>query len=147
MMRKILLIMLCSAFLFGSEIVKTSNCSVDDTIYNLKNIIKKRGLTFFALINYKGEAQYVDMKLNKAKMLIFGSAKITTPLMQQDMLVGLGLPIKILVFMDNDGKVKMAYNDGSWLRDKNLRDSQKLSKQLERTMDEITKEARQCKQD
>jgi uncharacterized protein (DUF302 family) len=80
-------------------------------------------------------------------MIIFGSAKIGTPLMQQDMLTGLDLPIRILVFRDNDGKVKMAYRDGSWLQEKHIIDAPKLVAKLNKALNNITTKAGQCKRD
>ena len=134
--------------LFANDIIiKESHCDVDTTINNIKSIIKKKGLTLFAVINHQGNAQYVDMKLNKSKMIIFGSAKIGTPLMQQDMLVGLDLPIRILVFRDSDGKVKMAYRDGSWLESKHVINAPKLVKKLNNALNNITTKAGQCKRD
>jgi uncharacterized protein (DUF302 family) len=147
-MKKILLLLLLTATLFANNIiVKESHCSVDTTINNIKKIIKKKGLTLFAVINHQGNAAYVNMKLRPSKMIIFGSAKIGTPLMQQDMLVGLDLPIRILVFEDKEGKVKMAYRDGTWLAQKHIIDAPKLVNKLNHALDNITTKAGQCKKD
>jgi len=147
-MKKILLILACGLMLFANDIViKESRCSVDDTVKNITDTIRQRGLTFFALVNHRGNAKFVDMNLNKSKMIMFGSAKIVTPLMQQDMLIGLDLPIRILVYQDNDGKVKMAYRDGSWLEEKHVINAPKLVKKLNALLDNITTKAGQCKQD
>jgi uncharacterized protein (DUF302 family) len=146
--KKIIVILSLTVALFANDIiVKESHCNVDTTINNIKESIKERGLTLFAVINHQGNANYVDMKLNASKMIIFGSAKIGTPLMQQDMLVGLDLPIRILVFRDSDGKVKIAYRDGSWLVSKHVIDAPKLVKKLNRALDDITTKAGQCKRD
>ena len=148
MIKKLLLILACGITLFANDIIiKESQCSVDNTIKNIKDIIEQKGLTFFALINHKGNAKFVKMNLNESKMIIFGSAKIGTPLMQQDMLVGLDLPIRILVYRDNDGKVKMAYRDGSWLKGKHVINAPKLVEKLNISLQNITTKAGQCKQD
>jgi len=147
MKQLLFLIMLTSALFSNDIIIKESHCSVDKTIQNIESIIKNRGLTLFAIINHQGNAKYVDMKLNESKMIIFGSAKIGTPLMQQDMLTGLDLPIRILVFRDNDGKVKMAYRDGSWLQEKHIIDAPKLVAKLNKALNNITTKAGQCKRD
>ena len=146
--KKIILLAVMSLSLFANDIiVKESHCSVDRTIANIKQIVKERGLTLFAVINHQGNAKFVNMKLNQSKMIIFGSAKIGTPLMQQDMLVGLDLPIRILVFLDTDGKVKMAYRDGSWLASKHIIDAPKLVNKLNNALNDITNKAGQCKND
>ncbi len=147
-MKKIILMLSLVGVLFANDIIiKESHCSVNETIDNIKQSIKERGLTLFALVNHQGNAKYVDMKLNASKMIIFGSAKIGTPLMQQDLLVGLDLPIRILVFRDNDAKVKIAYRDGSWLKSKHIINAPKLVQKLNKALDDITTKAGTCKKD
>ena len=147
-MKKFLLIVAFSLSLFANDIiVKESNCSVDKTVTNLKHIIRNKNLSIFATINHSGNAKMVNMKLNKSKMVIFGNAKLGTALMQQDMTVGLDLPLRILVYRDSDGKVKMAYRDASWLADKHMLNAAKKIKKINNAMDKITKKAGQCKKD
>ncbi|WP_321779184.1 DUF302 domain-containing protein [Sulfurimonas sp.] len=126
-------------------IVKQSNCSVDKTVKNIKKIVKKKGLSVFATINHKGNAKMVGMKLRASKMVIFGNPKLGTALMKQDMRVGLDLPLRILVFKDKNGKVQMAYRDGSWLADKHIIDAPKKVQKINKGMDNITTKAGQCK--
>jgi uncharacterized protein (DUF302 family) len=49
------------------------------------------------------------------ELLIFGSAKAGTPLMQANQAIGIDLPLKALVFEDTAGKVWLSYNDPRWL--------------------------------
>lgn len=51
------------------------------------------------------------MPLRPTELLIFGSAKAGTPLMQADQAIGIDLPLKALVFEDKAGKVWLSYND------------------------------------
>ncbi len=147
-MNKLVLVLAFSLSVFANDIiVKTSSCSVDVTVKHIKNIVKSKGLSVFAMINHHGNAKAVDMKLNESKMVIFGNPRLGTSLMQQDMLVGLDLPIRILVYMDTDGKVKMAYRDGSWLENKHILNAPKKIKKLNNAMDKITTKAGQCKKD
>ncbi|SFV62560.1 protein of unknown function DUF302 [hydrothermal vent metagenome] len=80
-------------------------------------------------------------------MIVFGNAKLGTALMQQDMTVGLDLPLRILVFRDTDGKVKMAYRDGAWLANHHLLNAKKKISKVNKAMDNITTKAGQCKRD
>ena len=148
MMKKVLIILAMVVSLIANDIVvKESSCSVDETVYNLKNLIRGKNLSIFALINHSANAKAVDMKLNESMMIIFGNPKIGTSLMQQDLRVGLDLPLRILVYKDNDGKVKMAYRDGSWLENKHILNAPKKIKRLNKAMDKITTEAGLCKRD
>jgi uncharacterized protein (DUF302 family) len=128
-------------------IVKESHCSVDETVQNIKTILKKKGLGIFGVINHQGNAKMVDMKLNASKMIIFGKAELGTALMQQDMTVGLDLPLRILVYRDTDNKVKMAYRDGSWLAKHHILNAEQKVQKVNNVLDKITTKAGLCKKD
>ena len=80
-------------------------------------------------------------------MMIFGNAKLGTALMQQDMKVGLDLPLRILAYRDTDSKVKMAYRDGSWLVKRHILNAPAKVIRVNKGMDKIITKARQCRQD
>jgi len=145
-MKKIVTIFALVLSLSANDIIiKESHCSVDTTVKNLKNIIKNRGLAIFATINHQGNAKMVHMKLNESKMVIFGKAELGTALMQQDMTVGLDLPLRVLVYRDNDGKVKMAYRDGAWLAQHHILHAQSKIEKINNALDKITTKAAKCK--
>ncbi len=141
------MLLLGVSLLANDIIIKESGCSVDKTVNNLKNIVSSKGLHTFAIINHSGNAKMVDMKLNESKMVIFGNAKLGTALMQQDMTIGLDLPLRVLVFKDADGVVKMAYRDGSWIENKHVLNAPKKVKKINNAMDKFTTKAGQCKKD
>ena len=69
----------------------------------------------FALIDHSGEAEKVGLKMQDAKLIMFGSPKAGTPLMIASPLLALDLPLKALVWKDNDGRVWVSYNSVSYL--------------------------------
>ena len=147
-MRKLLIILTLSLSLFANDIiVKESSCSVDETVKNLKDIIRAKNLSIFAIVNHHGNAKAVDMKLPESKMIMFGNPKLGTALMQQDMLVGLDLPIRVLIYTDKDKKIKMAYRDGSWLATKHVLDAKSKITKLNNALDQMTTKAGTCKKD
>ncbi|MDF1882352.1 DUF302 domain-containing protein [Sulfurimonas sp. SAG-AH-194-C21] len=147
-MKKITLIVAMALSLVANDIIVKESCvDVTTTAHNIKDIVSSKGLSVFALINHSGNAKMVDMKLNESKMVIFGNPKLGTALMQQDMTVGLDLPLRILVFKDNDGKVKMAYRDGSWLASKHVLDAPIKEKKINKAMAMFVKKAGQCSKD
>ena len=146
--KKLLTILALGASLMANDIIVKESClSVNETTNNIKNLVKEKGLSIFATINHSGNAKMVDMKLNESKMVIFGNAKLGTALMQQDMRVGLDLPLRVLVYKDSDGKVKMAYRDGSWLANKHILNAPKKVAKVNKGMENITTKAGQCKKD
>src|ERR1700720_3805775 len=77
--------------------------------------IKARGMTVFARIDHAAGAAEAGLPLRPTELLIFGSAKAGTPLMQADQATGIDLPLKALVLEDAASKVWLSCNDPHWL--------------------------------
>ena len=58
------------------------------------------------------------MELRPTELLVFGNPRGGTPLMQDQQTSGIDLPVKALAWQDQDGKVWLTYNRGSWLADR-----------------------------
>jgi uncharacterized protein (DUF302 family) len=97
---------------------KPSNHSVEQTVDRLKSILQAKGVTLFALIDHSGEAEKVGLKMPPTKLLIFGNPKAGTPLMLASPGIALDLPLKILVWQDNQGKVWLSYNSPEYLKER-----------------------------
>ena len=67
-------------------------------------------MTLFARIDHAVGAAVVGLPL-RPTVLIFGSAKASTPLMQANQAIGIDLPLKALVFQDAAGKVWLCYSN------------------------------------
>ncbi len=103
----------------GRGIIDTpSNHSVDQTVEKLKEILQAKGVTLFALVDHSGEAEKVGMKMPPTKLLIFGSPKAGTPLMQAAPSIAIDLPLKLLVWEDGQGKVWISYNSPEYLKER-----------------------------
>jgi uncharacterized protein (DUF302 family) len=88
-----------------------SHHSVATTIDRLETMLKERGILVFARIDFSGDAARVGLHMRPEQMLIFGNPKAGTPLMLAAPTSGLDLPVKVLVWEADDGKVWAAYND------------------------------------
>jgi uncharacterized protein (DUF302 family)/uncharacterized membrane protein YidH (DUF202 family) len=95
-----------------------SNHSVDQTVEKLKGILQAKGVALFALVDHSGEAEKVGMTMRPTKLLIFGSPKAGTPLMQAAPSIAIDLPLKILVAEDDQGKVWISYNSPEYLEER-----------------------------
>jgi uncharacterized protein (DUF302 family) len=103
----------------GRGIIDTaSNHSVDQTVERLKEILEAKGVTLFALVDHSGEAEKVGMKMRPTKLLVFGSPKAGTPLMQAAPSVAIDLPLKLLVWEDQQGKVWISCNSPEYLKER-----------------------------
>ena len=96
----------------------SSNHSVDETVEKLKGVLQAKGVTLFALVDHRGEAAKVGMKMPPTKLLIFGNPKGGTPVMLAAPSIAIDLPLKILVWEDAQGKVLVTYNSPAYLQER-----------------------------
>jgi uncharacterized protein (DUF302 family) len=85
--------------------------SAAETIRRLEQALRQRDLTLFAEIDHTAGASEAGLALRPTFLLIFGSARAGTPLMQEDQRIGIDLPLKALIYEGADGRVWLAYND------------------------------------
>ena len=79
---------------------KLSPLSVADTVARLGEVLEAKGVKLFATIDHSGEAGAHGLELRDTKVVIFGSPKAGTPVMQAAPLAALDLPLKVLVWQD-----------------------------------------------
>ena len=146
--KKVLILVALGVSLMANDIIiKKSACSVAKTIKNIENILDKKGLSVFKVVNHQKNASSVDMKMNESKLIIFGNPKLGTSLMKQDMTIGLDLPMKILVYKDKNNQVQMAFRNGTWLANEHSISIAKKENKINGAMNKITSKAGQCKKD
>ena len=93
-----------------------SKHSVDETLQRLEDLLKQKGVMVFVLVDHSGEAAKAGLAMLPTKLLIFGSPKAGTPLMQAAPTLAIDLPLKALVWQDAEGKVRLTYNDPAYLQ-------------------------------
>ena len=92
-----------------------STHSVPDTMGRLEATLAQHGIAVFARIDFSADAARVGLQMRPEQLLIFGNPKAGTPLMQQVPAVGLDLPLKVLVWEDEQGQTWMVYNDPRYI--------------------------------
>jgi len=97
-------------------ITLASKYSVQETMTRLETLLREKGLSIFARIDHSGEAARVGLKMHDTKLLIFGSPKAGTPLMQAAPTLAIDLPLKALIWEDGVGQVWLTYNDPAYLQ-------------------------------
>lgn len=95
-----------------------SNHSVDETLRRLQGLLAEKNVKIFALIDHSGEAGKAGLKMPNTKLLIFGNPTAGTPLMQATPTIAIDLPLKALVWEDEQGRAWLTYNDPEYLRDR-----------------------------
>jgi uncharacterized protein (DUF302 family) len=86
-----------------------------ETMNRLVAEINATGMTVFARIDHAAGATEVGLTLRPTELIIFGSARGGTPLMQAAQTIGIDLPLKALVWRDPAGKTWISYNDPNWI--------------------------------
>ena len=92
--------------------------SVPETIRRLHGLAKSKGLTVFAHIDFSSDAAKAGLQMRPTQLLIFGNPKSGTPLMLASPSIALDLPLKILVWQDNQGTVWLSYNSPEYLMER-----------------------------
>ena len=96
-------------------ITAKSNFGARETADRLVTALEAKGMTVFARIDHAAGAKQAGLELGPTELLIFGSAKAGTPLMQANPVVGIDLPLKALIWRDSSGTVWLTYNDPHWI--------------------------------
>jgi uncharacterized protein (DUF302 family) len=86
-----------------------------ETMDRLQVEIRAQGMTAFARIDHAAGAAEVGLTLAPTELIIFGSARGGTPLIQSVQTVGIDLPLKALVWEDAAGTTWLSYNEPSWI--------------------------------
>jgi len=90
--------------------------SVPDTLQRLESVVKARGLTIFARIDFSGDAGKAGFDMRPTQLLIFGNPKAGTPLMKAVPSVAIDLPLKTLIWQDADGTAWVSYTKPEYLK-------------------------------
>jgi uncharacterized protein (DUF302 family) len=96
-------------------VVVESTYDVPTTADRFVAAAEAKGLTIFARIDHAAGAAQAEMSLPPTQLIIFGNAKVGTPLMHCDRSVGIDLPLKAMIWRDDQGKTLLGYNAPSWL--------------------------------
>jgi uncharacterized protein (DUF302 family) len=96
-------------------VTKASPHSVGETVARLTQRVTSKGLMVFAVIDHSGEAAKVGLDMPDTKLVVFGSPAAGTPVMLAAPLAALDLPLKVLVWADREGAVRVSYNSPAFV--------------------------------
>jgi uncharacterized protein (DUF302 family) len=92
--------------------------SVADTISRLQTIVERHGLIILARIDHSDDAARAGMELRPTHLVVFGNARSGTPLMVAAPTIAIDLPLKALIWQDDDGTVWLSYNSPAYLAER-----------------------------
>jgi uncharacterized protein (DUF302 family) len=99
----------------GFESVESKH-PVDETVQRVLLSLREKGIKVFAAVDHSGEAAAAGLTMLPTKLLIFGSPKGGTPLMQASPTVAIDLPLKALVWGDESGRTWIGWNTPEYLQ-------------------------------
>lgn len=86
-----------------------SQFCVDETMERLEKQLQSLGIPVFARFDHALNAEEAGLKLKPTKVVVFGSPKVGTQLMQQNPAIAIELPLRIAVWEDAGGSVWAAF--------------------------------------
>ncbi|SKB73152.1 Uncharacterized conserved protein, DUF302 family [Salegentibacter salinarum] len=96
--------------------ITESKYGFESTVSRLESVLKQNeALSLFTKIEHSKNAEKADLELDKASVLIFGNPKQGSLLIQKDQLAGLDLPLKMLVYKNED-KTEVTYSSVNYLK-------------------------------
>lgn len=135
----ILFIILNTSAFANHHLTKTtSSYNFKETTEKIKHQIEKMDMTLIAEVPHFKAAEKSNLRLNNSHLLIFGNPKGGSLLMQSDIEVGIELPLKILIYENEDGAIIVAYSSPEKLLKKyQLEDKKEILNKMYVAMQQI----------
>ncbi|WPU92927.1 DUF302 domain-containing protein [Mucilaginibacter sabulilitoris] len=96
--------------------VRQSRYSVKETIDRIQTALEEHDVTIYARINQQQELQKVGQVIPPLEFLLFGNPKAGGPVMSENPVAALDLPLKVIAWQDEQQAVHVAYNDASYIK-------------------------------
>lgn len=96
-------------------VVRRSTFTPGQTADRLKEAAAAGGASVVADIDHAAAASKAGLTLRPTRVLLVGNPKAGTPLMQASQTTGIDLPQKFLIYEDERGVVRLAYNRPRYL--------------------------------
>jgi uncharacterized protein (DUF302 family) len=87
-----------------------------ETVDRIEAAVRSKGMAIFARFDHSGEAAKIGLQMRFAQVIVFGSPKAGTPLMVAAPTLALDLPLKALVWENDEGQVIVTYNAPEYLQ-------------------------------
>lgn len=100
-------------------VTKASKYPVAETIDRLESAVKSAdAVQIFARIDFQALAATQGGKVRPGQLLIFGGGRLAQPFLSAAPIAAIDLPMKVLAWEDETGKVWVSYNTGEYLKDR-----------------------------
>ncbi len=87
-----------------------------ETYVKLKNYLEGQGMYHPRLVDHQTAAANADIKLRPVYLMIFGNPKEGSLLIKENPEVAIELPLKALIYQDEEGQTWVLYKDMNYLK-------------------------------
>lgn len=122
-----------------SDLVKKRSAhGVQETMDRLEALVEEKGMSVFARIDHRANAESVGRSMPDSQVLIFGNPKAGTPIMLQDPAAALDLPLRVLAYSDPGGNTWVLYHNPRGLEKSFAVEDGKVIRKVEEALDKMT---------
>lgn len=116
-----------------------SPLAFEETVAALQKTLNSKGITIFATIEHHKAAEAVGESMSPATVLIVGNPKVGTALMQENPLLAIELPLKILIY-EKEKAVNIRYEKISATVEKyNIKQNFGTAEKIDAAMQQLIK--------
>lgn len=105
------MLMLSAPFAQAQSLSMQTKLRHGDAVKKVEAFLSARKLNTFAVIDHSRAAAEAGLKLPKSLVYIFGNPKAGTPLMEENPIWALHLPLRAAVYEDSKGRTFIAVTD------------------------------------
>ena len=99
-------------------ITRNIGYTVKEAIDMLQAGLSQKGVTIYARIDQQAELAKTGQIIPPLEFLLFGNPKAGGPIMSLYPVAAIDLPLKVIAWEDESKKVKIAYNDAQYIRER-----------------------------
>jgi CubicO group peptidase (beta-lactamase class C family)/uncharacterized protein (DUF302 family) len=90
-------------------VAQESKYDVAETVARIKSALAADKVPLFSVVDHSENATHAGLQLRPTAVLSFGNPKVGTRLMVQNQAIGLDLPLHLLVWQDERGRIWIGY--------------------------------------
>lgn len=114
--------------------------SVEETAERFEKVLSKNGVRLFNQINHSENIGKAGLELRDTTLFLFGAPKVGGRLMQEQQEVAIDLPMKLLIWENEEGKTILTRNAISWLTDRHQLTEEEAPAMLEKKVQAMIQE-------
>lgn len=99
-------------------VIRSCSFSVKETIDRLQAFLVQHGATIYARINQQKEVNNTGQNILPLEFILFGNPRAGGPIMAENPMAALDLPLKVIAWEDDEKKVWLAFNDASYIEER-----------------------------